>query len=269
MKQYNYGLVCGRFQTFHLGHEKLIDTALDMCEKVLVFIGSAQESGTERNPYDIELRKRILRAVYGDRKDLILEGLDDLTNENDITPVWGRYVLDNTIRIIGRAPDVIIFGNDEERGKWFDDDDIQGIDQYEIPRGNIPISATMIRQMMIDDERDNWERWVNPKIYPLYDEMREKLLAIEKEGQNMKNIFQMTAIVKREDGVERRDFKVVQVESYEGFLEAIWHFARINGLSGYKKSKRTKIGYERRKMHKHFYENGVIRVQPLKVEVYS
>lgn len=180
MKQYEFGLVCGRFQTFHLGHEKLIDTALNMCEKVLVFIGSAQESKTERNPYDAEFRKRILRAVYGEREDLILKDLEDLTDENDITPEWGKYVLDHAVEIFGRKPDVIVYGNDEERGKWFSKEDIEGIDEYEIPRGNIPISATMVRQMMIDDERPSWERWVNPKIYPLYDEMREKLLEVER-----------------------------------------------------------------------------------------
>lgn len=178
MKQYEFGLVCGRFQTFHLGHEKLIDTALNMCENVLVFIGSAQESGTERNPYDAEFRKRILRAVYGERENLILKDLNDLTNENDITPEWGKYVLDKAVEVIGRKPDVIIFGNDEERGKWFSKEDINGIDEYEIPRGNIPISATMVRQMMIDNDKEDWKRWVNPKIYPLYDEMREKLLKV-------------------------------------------------------------------------------------------
>jgi nicotinamide-nucleotide adenylyltransferase len=107
MKQYEFGLVCGRFQTFHLGHEKLIDTALSMCEKVLVFIGSAQESGTERNPYDAEFRKRILRAVYGEREDLIFKDLEDLTDENDITPEWGKYVLDHAIEALGRKPDVL------------------------------------------------------------------------------------------------------------------------------------------------------------------
>lgn len=269
MKQYEFGLVCGRFQTFHLGHEKLIDTALSMCEKVLVFIGSAQESNTERNPYDAEFRKRILRAVYGEREDLIFKDLEDLTDENDITPEWGRYVLDHAVEVFGRKPDVIVYGNDEERGRWFSKEDVEGIDEYEIPRGNIPISATMVRQMMIDDDRMSWERWVDPKIYPFYDEMREKLLEVEKGDLKMKNIFQMTTIVKKNDGTERKNFKVIQVKSYEGFLEAIWHFARVNGLSGYKKSRRTKIKYEQRKMHKHFYKNGVIRVQPLKIEIYD
>jgi hypothetical protein len=33
---------------------------------------------------------------------------------------------------------------------------------------------------MIDDDRTSWERWVDPKIYPLYDEMREKLVEVER-----------------------------------------------------------------------------------------
>ena len=85
----------------------------------------------------------------------------------------------------------------------------------------------------------------------------------------MKNLFQLTAVVKKNDGTERKAFKVIEVNSYEGFLEAIWYMARITGLYGYKKSKRTRIGYEQRNKHMHFYENGVIRVQPLKIEVYD
>ena len=49
-KPYDCGVVCGRFQTFHIGHESLIDTALRLCDRVLILIGSAQEYGTERNP---------------------------------------------------------------------------------------------------------------------------------------------------------------------------------------------------------------------------
>ena len=45
MKPYDVGLVCGRFQTFHKGHEKLVDTGLLLCDRLLILIGSAQESG--------------------------------------------------------------------------------------------------------------------------------------------------------------------------------------------------------------------------------
>lgn len=84
----------------------------------------------------------------------------------------------------------------------------------------------------------------------------------------MTNLFEMKAKIKNNDGTEKIKFKVIQVESYEGFLEAIWYFARTSGLSGYKKSKRSKLHCSERKIHKHFYDNGTIRVMPLKPEIY-
>jgi cytidyltransferase-like protein len=47
MKVYDTGLICGRFQTFHKGHERLVDTGLLLCDRLLILIGSAQECGTE------------------------------------------------------------------------------------------------------------------------------------------------------------------------------------------------------------------------------
>ena len=72
MKPYDVGLVCGRFQTFHKGHEKLVDTGLLLCDRLLILIGSAQESGTERNPFNINTRTKILREIYGDRQEIMI-----------------------------------------------------------------------------------------------------------------------------------------------------------------------------------------------------
>ena len=49
MKPYDVGVICGRFQTFHIGHESLVNTALTLCDRVLILVGSSQECGTERN----------------------------------------------------------------------------------------------------------------------------------------------------------------------------------------------------------------------------
>ena len=54
MKPYDTGLVCGRFQTFHKGHERLVDTGLLLCDRLLILIGSAQECGTERKNKDLK-----------------------------------------------------------------------------------------------------------------------------------------------------------------------------------------------------------------------
>ena len=90
MKPYDVGLVCGRFQTFHKGHEKLVDTGLLLCDRLLILIGSAQESGTERNPFNINTRTKILkRDLWRSARDYDL-CTSDMTDENDICPEWGR-----------------------------------------------------------------------------------------------------------------------------------------------------------------------------------
>ena len=62
-KPYDVGFICGRFQTFHKGHEKLVETGLMLCDRLLIFIGSSQEDGTERNPFNITTREKMLKEI--------------------------------------------------------------------------------------------------------------------------------------------------------------------------------------------------------------
>ena len=106
MKPYDVGLICGRFQTLHKGHEKLIDTGLLLCDRLLILVGSSQLSGTERNPLNIETRIRMLREVYGDSPNIMIYGLADLSKEDDISPDWGKYLLENAKRYIHKNPEI-------------------------------------------------------------------------------------------------------------------------------------------------------------------
>lgn len=177
-KPYDVGVICGRFQTFHIGHESLVDTALKLCDRVLILVGSSQECGTERNPLNIDTRIRMLRAIYGDDGSIIIKGISDLTNENDIRPEWGRYLLDNIDRYIYKTPELMIYGNDESRSRWFDPDDIKDVTEIIVSRGKIPISATQVRALMVADNRREWQKWVNPKLHKMYDEIRRELMSV-------------------------------------------------------------------------------------------
>ena len=179
MKPYDVGLICGRFQTFHKGHEKLIDTGLMLCDRLLIFIGSAQECGTERNPLNINTRTKMLKMIYGDNSNIMIYGLSDLTNENDIRPEWGRYLLDNADRYIYKNPEIMIYGNDESRSGWFSKEDLKNTTELIINRAELPISATMLRQYMVEDNRKAWMELVNPKLHKMYDELRNELMTVE------------------------------------------------------------------------------------------
>ena len=150
---YDSGLIVGRFQTFHKGHQSLVDAGLSLCDRILILIGSAQESGTERNPFNIATRIDVIRSVYEDNKRVSVYALPDLTHEDDLSPEWGRYLLDQVDRYIYKAPELMIYGNDEARSRWFDVEDIKDTAEFIIPRSRLPISATMLRDMMVRDER--------------------------------------------------------------------------------------------------------------------
>lgn len=178
MKLYDVGLICGRFQTFHKGHESLVETGLKLCDRVLILIGSAQECGTERNPYNINTRTKMLKSIYGDNASVMIYGLSDMTNENDICPEWGRYLLDNVDRYIYKAPELMIYGNDESRSRWFAPEDIKDTSEFIVNRGRIPISATMVREAMVFDKRKEWMDMVNPKLHKMYNELRDELMTV-------------------------------------------------------------------------------------------
>lgn len=178
LKAYDCGMICGRFQTFHIGHESLVETGLKLCDRVLILVGSSQESGTERNPYDLATRMDMLHAIYGDGERIMMHGIADLTNENDIRPEWGRYLLDHVDRYLYKAPELMIYGNDEARSRWFDPEDIRDTSEFIVNRGRIPISATMVREAMVFDERKKWMSMVNPRLHKMYDRLRAELMAV-------------------------------------------------------------------------------------------
>ena len=180
MKPYDVGLIVGRFQHFHIGHKSLVENAYKLCDRVLILVGSAQESGTLRNPYLPSTRIDVIREIFGaDNSNLIVKELNDLTNENDINADWGRYVLKNVKRYIRKAPSLMVYGNDEFRSKWFDPNDITDTAELVIPRSRIPISATKLREALVKDDFEYWSKFVDDKTHKMYDRLRSELLATE------------------------------------------------------------------------------------------
>lgn len=178
MRPYDVGLLCGRFQTIHKGHESLVETGINLCDRLLILVGSAQECGTERNPFNISTRMKMIKTIYGDKPNIMIYGLADMANENDIRPEWGRYLLDNVERYIYKAPELMVYGNDRNRSDWFSPEDIRETSELIVNRGKIPLSATMVREYMVKDDRKAWMRCVNPRLHKLYDELRSELMSV-------------------------------------------------------------------------------------------
>ena len=72
----------------------------------------------------------------------------------------------------------MIYGNDESRSGWFDKKDLKNTTELIINRTELPISATMLRQLMVEDKREEWMQFVNPRLHKMYDEIRSELLGV-------------------------------------------------------------------------------------------
>ena len=171
MKPYGLGITVGRFQTFHKGHQMMLDKALELCDRVGVFIGSAQESGTNKNPFTYETRESILKTIYGGR--ISVYPLPDIGVGNNST--WGDYVLDNVNERFGRAPDLLISGKEARRIDWFDSVKGLSIAELYIPK-TIDISAARMREMFVRDEFNTWKAFCDERLWNLFPVLRQTVL---------------------------------------------------------------------------------------------
>lgn len=172
MKAYKLGIILGRFQTFHKGHQAMIDKAIALCDKVGVFIGSSQESGTNKNPFSYEMRESILKTIYGD--SIRICPLPDIGVGNNSK--WGDYVLANVREKVGEAPDLLVSGKEERRVDWFDSVNGLLIAELYIPK-TIDISASQMRELLVRNDFDTWKEFCDARLWERFPEMRRIVLA--------------------------------------------------------------------------------------------
>jgi len=84
------GIVLGRFQPFHNGHEHLVLEALDKFQEVTIAVGSSQEEWTTDNPFSFQERKSMIES-WGNEKGLnqriTVVGIEDINDP----PNWVKH----------------------------------------------------------------------------------------------------------------------------------------------------------------------------------
>ena len=180
MRRYRLGLVLGRFQGLHKGHEAVIRRALSVCEKVLVMIGSADKSGTAHDPFPADLRAEMLQAAFprlakSGRVEIVL--LNDLGVGN--VPAWGDYVIENAVKAAG-MPECIVFGDEEKCRTWFPH--YPEIRYISVNRANIDINGTKLRKIILDNDEEAYRKHTAKGLHRFYPELRRILLEAEAKG---------------------------------------------------------------------------------------
>ena len=142
----------GRFQPFHKGHLAVIREALRQCDDLIVVIGSAEDSHTDKNPF-----------TAGERYQMLLSSLtSDESSRIYIIPVRdvNRYSVWATHIESYVPPFDIVFSNSDLTRSLFVDAG------YQVRRTKAysprMYSATEIRRRIVSDEK--WEHLVPPPV---------------------------------------------------------------------------------------------------------
>lgn len=69
------GLFIGRFQPFHEGHRQCVEKILAENDRCLILLRETE--ATEKNPFDAEKRKALIRAHFPDEERVAIQMIDD------------------------------------------------------------------------------------------------------------------------------------------------------------------------------------------------
>lgn len=166
---FDYGLVVGRFQGIHKGHISIIKTALELCNHVVVFIGSSQESGTKLNPFDFIYRMNCIKKCFPGVTpyELIILPLPDIgVGDNAL---WGDYIIKQYREYTGHLPQLYVSGYEDRRCTWFDN--YSDINLLNISKSACPYSGTLVRECLKNDDVAKFYELVPQQLHCEYEKM--------------------------------------------------------------------------------------------------
>lgn len=139
------GIIIGRFQGFHNGHRDLILSALrhlkkegDWNKELEIYIGSAQESRTKKNPF-----------TFFERKSVILDVIQPTDCKLVVKPLWDMPGNDKGwLAQIPRLSHDILFGNLKDESSYYLNL-FTDIHLVSFPQ-TLGLSATRVREMFYE-----------------------------------------------------------------------------------------------------------------------
>jgi nicotinamide-nucleotide adenylyltransferase len=160
------GLIVGRFQPLHKGHLAAIREALGKCDDLIVVIGSAEDSHTERNPFTAGERFQMLISSLTpkERSRVFIVPIRDLNRFS----LWASHVQSQL------PPFDVVFSNSDLTRSLFAK---AGYD-VRLTKAYNPeeFSATEIRRRIVSGEK--WDHLVPGPVAKLLEEFdaRQRLL---------------------------------------------------------------------------------------------
>jgi bifunctional NMN adenylyltransferase/nudix hydrolase len=174
-KRYKRIVLIGRFEPVHKGHLANFRQALDLADKVIIFVGSFYQPRTPENPF-----------TYAERQDMIMESIFESPgmergrgNDVSVYPLRDfKYSNNSWISEVQRLvkedspnisdSDIAIMGYDKDETSWYNHAfpewafaPLQGFVEF----GSKPIDATKVRELYFEGHLDFIRGAVPPHVF--------------------------------------------------------------------------------------------------------
>ena len=172
-----YAIIVLRGQPFHIGHQHIADKAIQDGLQPVFILGSAQESGTEKNPYTVYQRAEMIRLVY---PNALIGSIIDYIKYDDwldalvmyVKHLTGTHIKSSTIYLHEKLEDLHNF---TFRGVDYMDESY--CKMYEVTglhTTSLPISDIQIRAKAIREDLENNKKYLHIKVYKYIKELNVK-----------------------------------------------------------------------------------------------
>jgi len=151
------GLVIGRFQPFHNGHLRMIRWIMKREDRIIVGIGSAQESHTLRDPFTAGERYEMIHEALkeADISDFFIIPIEDLKRNS----MWVAHVMSLSPKFD------VVYTNNPLVKELFEEYDIRVICPPIYKRD--ALTGRKIRELMV--EENGWEKYVPHSVSDVID----------------------------------------------------------------------------------------------------
>jgi bifunctional NMN adenylyltransferase/nudix hydrolase len=155
-RKFRYAVLIGRFQPFHFGHQRLVEHALRIAERVIVVVGSDKQHRSVKNPFTFDERERMIRAALRNTEQprVSVVGVPDSPYNDSVWIASIQRGIDQLIDADGESVEqssVALVGHLKDSSsyylKLFPRWEFVGIESVE------SLNATDIRSLYFDAER--------------------------------------------------------------------------------------------------------------------
>lgn len=166
-----YGVFIGRFQPLHEGHARVIETAMQHCQKLIVLIGSAGSARTLRNPWTWTERAQMIEARFPEYAgNFIFKPLEDKTYRDQEWITQVQEIVNDTIDDEGWVDkrEVTLVGSAKDHTGYY----LNLFPNWQsLPVDHkIPLNSTEIRDALFGFANHELNKWMDKRVLELIDQ---------------------------------------------------------------------------------------------------